>query len=273
MYPESLITKLENALAQPGLVTVLTGAGISAESGIPTFRGPEGYWTIDSVNYHPQEMATMQMFRKRPLEVWRWYLYRYKVCRAAQPNPGHYALVELEKLLSDRFRLISQNVDGLHLRAGSSVERSMFIHGDFAYSRCSVECKRVLYPFPDLPKDQNDRISPEEFEMLRCPNCSALLRPHVLWFDETYNEHYYRYESAMEAARKTRVLIIVGTAGATTLPNLVVDAVRQTDGLIIDINPVENVFGELAEANGGYAIQHPSGEVLPELVQLIKKLI
>ena len=105
-----------------GNITVLTGAGISAESGIPTFRGRDGYWTIGSKEYHPQEMATFHMFTRRPLDVWAWYLYRKTVCAEAVPNAGHRALVELETLFLDRFCLITQNVDGLHLRAGNTPE-------------------------------------------------------------------------------------------------------------------------------------------------------
>ena len=99
---------------------MLTGAGVSAESGIPTFRGREGYWTVGSTEYHPQEMATLQAFEAMPEEVWRWYLYRLGACREAQPNQAHRAIVRLEERLGDRFCLITQNVDGLHLRAGSS---------------------------------------------------------------------------------------------------------------------------------------------------------
>ena len=116
----SLDQALAAALAGDGAFVVVTGAGVSAESGIPTFRGQDGYWTVGSRVYHPQELATHAAFRRMPEEVWRWYLYRLGVCRAAEPNPAHVALVELERALGDRFRLVTQNVDGLHLRAGSS---------------------------------------------------------------------------------------------------------------------------------------------------------
>src|ERR1700690_5389 len=109
-------------------VLVLTGAGISAERGIPTFRGSDGYWVVGSKNYMPEEMATRQMFRSHPEEVWRWYLYRFGACRHAEPNLAHRALVDLEASLCDRFTLVTQNIDGLHRRAGSSVERTYSIH-------------------------------------------------------------------------------------------------------------------------------------------------
>ena len=127
---------LTKTLAEQSPVTVLTGAGISAESGIPTFRGPEGYWTVGSAEYHPQEMATVRMFEQAPDDVWAWYLYRLGVCRRAQPNAGHLALVEMEALLGDRFTLITQNVDGLHLQAGNSPQRTFQIHGNISFMRC-----------------------------------------------------------------------------------------------------------------------------------------
>ena len=123
-----LSTLLDDARAGSGPLVFLTGAGISAESGIPTFRGPEGYWTVGSREYRPEELATYEAFTRMPDEVWAWYLYRRGVCRAARPNPAHLALVELERALGDRFLLVTQNVDGLHLRAGHSAERVLQIH-------------------------------------------------------------------------------------------------------------------------------------------------
>src|SRR5512138_2460273 len=125
---QRLAELLEGVRAKDGKVVALTGAGISAESGIPTFRGAEGYWVVGSRNYMPQEMATLEMFERAPEEVWRWYLYRFGICRDASPNAGHAALVSLEDALGDRFTLVTQNIDGLHRRAGS--RRVYTIHGD-----------------------------------------------------------------------------------------------------------------------------------------------
>ncbi len=133
-----------------GAVVALTGAGISAESGIPTFRGAEGYWVVGSRNYMPQEMATHAMFLRAPEEVWRWYLYRFGVCREARPNAGHLALVELERALGHRFHLVTQNIDGLHQRAGASPERTSCIHGDAGFVRCAAGCRPDKLPLPDL---------------------------------------------------------------------------------------------------------------------------
>ena len=130
-----------------GLVLALTGAGISAESGIPTFRGEEGYWTVGSREYRPEEMATFAMYSRNPDEVWQWYLYRRTVCRAADPNPAHDALVTLEQTMGDRFRLITQNVSNPNLyqiTTGLQRERSPI---DGTLLRCLLE---LFFEHPGL---------------------------------------------------------------------------------------------------------------------------
>lgn len=262
---------LKNALTpfrKRGLITVMTGAGISAESGIPTFRGPEGYWTFGSQVYHPQEMATFSMFSKYPEEVWRWYLYRMGVCGNAEPNPGHYALADMEATFGNRFTLITQNVDGLHLTAGNSADKTMQIHGNVYHMRCAKECSPEVYPIPEeVPgKAKEDPFTETDRKYLTCPRCGAMSRPHILLFDECYNEHHYHFHSALDAAQKTDLLFIVGTSGATNLPNQVAMSVFQQGGVIIDVNIEENTFAELALRSGrGFFIQEPSGKVLPEI--------
>ena len=227
-----------------GHLTILTGAGISAESNIPTFRGPEGYWTIGSNEYQPQEMATYRMFRQKPEEVWKWYLYRIGVCKKAQPNPGHHALAEMEMLFKDRFTLITQNVDNLHLRAGNSLDKTFQIHGNVFFMRCADECKREVFPIPKnlTGREKHETLTETDRQLLMCPYCSSRTRTHVLWFDEMYNEHYYRYHSALKVAGETDLLLVVGTSGATSLPNQVVWEVKNRNGIIIDINIEKNRF-------------------------------
>jgi NAD-dependent deacetylase len=254
-----------------GQLTVLTGAGISAESDIPTFRGPEGYWTVGSREYHPQEMATHAMFAHQPYEVWKWYLYRKGVCERAAPNKGHLALVGLEKLLRDRFNLITQNVDNLHLRAGQSPLHTFEIHGNIFFVRCAQECTDAVYPMPAglKGKARQEEISDRERQLLACPRCGGLLRPHVLWFDETYNETHYRYHSVLSIALRTDLLLVVGTSGATNLPNQVAWLVLQNGGCIIDVNIEKNLFSDLArESSGGGFIQAPSSQQLPRLLRI-----
>lgn len=273
MNDDKLDALLSEAATQPGGITVLTGAGISAESRIPTFRGPEGYWTVGSKVYQPQEMATNAMFRKNPKAVWQWYLYRLGVCRSAVPNPGHKALVELENALPDRFTLITQNVDNLHLQAGQSPERTFQIHGNIFHVRCFDSCRQKIYSMPPeiTGLTRREPLPEEQWRRLQCPDCGALLRPHVLWFDEAYNEAYYRFESSLAAARKTTLLIVVGTSGATNLPNQVVAEVYHHGGIIIDINIEDNPFGRLARNyDRGLAVRQPSGSFLPLVTRKIK---
>ncbi|MFZ5572432.1 MAG: SIR2 family NAD-dependent protein deacylase [Thermodesulfobacteriota bacterium] len=250
-------------------VTVLTGAGISAESGIPTFRGPEGYWTVGSAVYQPQEMATLRMFHQDPEEVWRWYLYRLGVCSRAAPNAGHRAIVAMERFFGDRFTLITQNVDGLHLAAGNSLPRTYQIHGNLRYMRCREECSSAVHPLPEAlyGRGRETPVTREDLALLTCPACGHMTRPHVLWFDETYDEVHYRFYSSMETAARTRLLIVVGTSGATNLPNQVVHEVYRRGGAVIDINIEENPFSRMAARSpGGAFLQTSSSQALGEMM-------
>jgi NAD-dependent deacetylase len=271
MIDPAAAAAIRDAFSGTERVTVMTGAGISAESGIPTFRGPEGYWTVGSKVYHPQEMATQAMFRRRPLEVWRWYCYRRSVCRNAEPNPGHLALVAMEQHLGDRFMLITQNVDGLHLRAGSSPEHTYQIHGNIDYMRCADGCSADLWPVPDrIPsRPVTKEFTNSVLEKLRCPVCGGRARPHVLWFDEYYDEAYYRFESALAVASQTSLLLVVGTSGATNLPNQVAHRVLTRGGRVVDINTEANVFSELARHSNGFCLTGASGQILPRLIALL----
>ena len=259
-------------LRNEGRLVVLTGAGISAESGVPTFRGPEGYWTVGSVNYRPEEMATFAMFSRHPEEVWQWYLYRIGICRAAEPNPGHRAVAQMEQLLGDRFLLLTQNVDGIHLRAGNSEERTYQIHGNIETVRCGAACSRDTWPLPEEveAKQKDEPLTDRDRAALKCPSCGAFVRPHVLWFDECYDEEYFRFESSIRAASRADVLLVVGTSGATNLPMQVGSIVAERGALIIDVNPDANPFSRMAERGGGAFLQGPSGEILPELVAALE---
>jgi len=204
---------------RPGRVVLLTGAGISAESGIPTFRGKEGYWTVGSREYHPQELATRSAFLSMPETVWEWYLYRRTVCLGASPNAAHHAVVELERRLGDRFLLVTQNVDGLRLRAGSSPGRTYEIHGNVDFMRCLDECSPPV-PVPRQlgPKKRGEPLAQDEARLLRCGRCGGWARPHVLWFDECYDEPPFRFTSSLSAADRAALLVIVGTSASTNLP-------------------------------------------------------
>lgn len=258
---------LSGVRARAGRVVALTGAGISAESGIPTFRGAEGYWVVGSRNYVPQEMATHAMFEAHPEEVWRWYLHRFAVVRGAEPNAGHLALAALERSLGDRFTLVTQNIDGLHRRAGSA--RVLAIHGEAAWVRCAGECGAAPSPLPDLgPRDANPPLSEADRRALTCPRCGGWLRPHVLWFDECYDEENYRMESALRAAAEADLLLVVGTSGATNLPMQIGRLAFSRGAALVDVNPEENPFGALAaRAREGFAARGTATALLPPIVR------
>jgi len=223
---------------------------------------------VGSKNYHPQELATFASFQRLPEEVWAWYLYRLGVCRKASPNPSHTALVELENKLGDDFLLITQNVDGLHSRAGNSAARTYPIHGNIEQVRCSASCTATCFPIPEAvrPKQKGEGLSEEEARWLKCRNCGARLRPHVLWFDECYDEEHFRFRSSLEAAARCSTLISVGSSGSTNLPAQVAAVAARGQALLVDINPEPNPFAELACRAGGTWLRGSASQVLPEIV-------
>ncbi|MDY6856146.1 MAG: Sir2 family NAD-dependent protein deacetylase [Thermodesulfobacteriota bacterium] len=271
---ERLESILHSYRESQGNLTVLTGAGISKESGIPTFRGKEGYWTVGSKEYQPVEMATVRMFNRDPFEVWKWYLYRKTICTNASLNAGHLAVAQLEWIFKDRFCLITQNVDGLHIRAGNSLEKTYQIHGNIDFMRCFKRCTMDIFPIPEEipPKGKGDVLTEKDRVLLACPYCGSLSRPHVLWFDESYNEIYYRFESSIQRALQTDLLIVIGTSGATNLPMQVGSLVARRNATMIDINPAKNPFSHMAESTErGYYYPGKSSEILPCIVDFLKQ--
>lgn len=255
-------------------VVITTGAGISAESGIPTFRGAEGYWTVGAREYHPQEMATQAAFRQMPREVWRWYLYRKGICNAAEPNAAHHALAQLEQALGDRFMLVTQNVDGLHLRAGNSLARTIQVHGNTDYMR-PIDGDRTPLPIPPLAcksaqLGREDPVTDEIWAQLVSPD-GRRTRPHILWFDEYYEEDLYRSQSAIDAAAKCDLFVVVGTSGAASIPYHMAAAALENDATIIDINPDDDPFAvharDRAQHGKGIWLQGGGTTWVPELVR------
>ena len=266
---DDIIDIIVDVLHRNKRITFLTGAGISTDSGIPTFRGNDGYWTIGSDNYAPQTIATKQFFDVQAYEVWKWYLSRFTKMRTCKPNIGHESLVEIENMLGDNFRLISQNVDSLHRKAGNSDARTMLIHGDGDFVRCSDECTSERYPFPNV--EWTDDF---DWNELNCPKCGEILRPNVLFFDEIYNELHYKSQSAIRTAKETGILFIIGTSGATYLPEVIVQTVLSHSGYVIEVNLDHTDFFE----NFGLAKRYsrfiqPSSSFLPELEKNIKNAL
>jgi len=255
------------ALEAPGRVIALTGAGVSAESGIPTFRGTEGYWTIGAREYHPQELATHEAFEAMPWSVWAWYLYRRGVCRRASPNAAHTALVHLAMALPDRFALVTQNVDGLHRRAGSPDATTFPIHGDISLMRCANDCVADRWPIPDAVPDldKGDEVPTEARALLRCSRCGAMARPHVLWFDESYDEPRFHLDTVLRIAASAALLIVAGTSAGTNLPWQVVMLAGRNAATIVDVNVEDNPFGDIAARSGG-VIRAPAATAIPAIV-------
>ena len=224
-------------------VVALTGAGISAESGVPTFRDAQtGLWA----KYRAEELATPEAFLQNPRVVWDWYVWRRQLTDQAQPNPGHTALVEFQKRF-ETFTLITQNVDGLHARAGS--RDVLELHGSIATTLCFDEQTPVI----DFEDDGS--TSP------RCPRCGGLLRPGVVWFGESLPRAIL--ERAERAAATCDVLLSIGTSSlvhpAAGLPLLA----KQRGALLIEVNPSPTPLTPHADQ----VLSGPAGQVLPQLLQ------
>jgi NAD-dependent deacetylase len=271
--------KLKNLLTEISRsshrVAFLTGSDIASESDIPIFREHESTWMVGGREHPIRQLATREMFEKYPNDIWLWYLYRRGVCRRAPLNPGHRSLVEIEGLLPDRFTLITQNSDNLHLRAGNSVKNTFEVHGNLFYMRCLGGCTSGVYPIPEGVEDhpRGGSLSDQERRLLICPLCGGPARPHELWFDETYNEEYYHYLTVLRIARETRLLVVAGTSGSTNLPVLIAQTVKRRGGVIIDINTHETPFSFLAHATGGFFIQETGSVALPAIYNAIREAI
>lgn len=228
--------------AHKNKITFLTGAGISAASGIPTYRGSDGIWIKGTKFYKPESFGTFQHFNNHADEVWQYTFFRKKMFANAEPNPSHYDLVALESQLGDRFELITQNIDNLHQRAGSKTVYE--IHGNLREMRCASECTKAIYKMPSAIelKDQDEDLTMEEQQLLFCPECGDHTRPNILWFDEYYNERIFKVDTCMSIAKRSSLLIILGSSGATTLPNSLVAQTLRYGGYVIDVNLEDNQF-------------------------------
>lgn len=232
---------LAEALRGARAIAVLTGAGVSAESGVPTFRDAQtGLWE----RYRPEELATPEAFACDPELVWNWYAWRRELVGGVEPNAGHRALADLEDRV-ESFTLATQNVDGLHRRAGS--HNVLELHGDISRTICSRE-RVAVDP------------SGQEGEPPVCPGCGAYLRPDVVWFGEALPVE--AFEAAQEAARKSDVFLSIGTSSLVQPTASLPQAALSGGATLVEVNPEPTPLTPHAD----YVLREPAGEALAELL-------
>ena len=230
------------SIATEDRVFVLTGAGISAESGLPTFRASDGLWAGNRI----EDVCTPEAWERNPWRVWEFYSARREAGAKAQPNPAHVALAELERRLGERFFLCTQNVDDLHERAGS--KRLVHMHGELAKAHCEADC--------GLPPVEDRKIYRNLDEVGRCP-CGARLRPHIVFFGEIPLE----MGRIQREIRKSTLMLVVGTSGSVYPAANFVHWARENGRPTVYIGPEPplnaSAFTHIVEGN--------AGEVLPGL--------
>lgn len=240
-FPSDFIRFLTSATR----IAVLTGAGVSQESGLRTFRDTQaGLWA----QYKPEDLASPEAFARDPKLVWDWYAWRREAVKGVRPNPGHYALVELEQKVSE-FMLITQNVDGLHRFAGN--KNVLELHGNIQRVRCA-DCGT----FAEIWGDDTESVP-------TCAACGGLLRPDVVWFGETLPRA--ELESAVLAARASQVFFSIGTSGVVQPAASLAHAARNNGSVVVEINAESTPLTPKVD----FAFHGKSGEILPALVKAV----
>jgi len=227
---------------------VLTGAGISAESGVPTFRGSEGLWG----KFKPEELATMSAFLSNPKLVWEWYNWRRQVVGEVKPNPGHYALCDLQQRF-ERFTLVTQNVDGLHRAAGS--ENILELHGNIYRNKCT-DCNHQF--------EEDVNIDPDNIPT--CPRCGGKIRPDVVWFGEMLDPQIIN--QAFSESEQTELFFSIGTSAVVHPAASLPFAAKRSGATLVEINPEMTPLSELAD----FYVSAKSGEFLPKLVERLNQV-
>ena len=238
-----MFENFESRLRNAEKIVFVTGAGISQESGIPTFRGKDGYWK----KYDAMKLATINAFYENPKLVWEWYEDRRKNILSAQPNPGHKAIAELEKYA--KVVVLTQNIDGLHQRAGSTTV--LELHGSIIRIKCTV-CdfeEEMTLGFQNLPP--------------KC-NCGEILRPDVVWFGEPLPQDIWR--NAVLNASSCDVMVIAGTSLVVSPANTLPIYAKQNNAFLIEVNPEQTIMS----LDMDLSVKSTSAEALPKLVSIFK---
>jgi NAD-dependent deacetylase len=239
------------AVNRPGNVVIITGAGVSAESGIPIYRGAKGLWTEEGGEAIVK--ATAGFFVRHRRESWAWYLARRTEARAAEPNVAHFAIAEMGRLFEGRFKLIAQNIDRLHARAGSRAEEMIELHGHLEGMRCIEGCSGVFPIAEEFDEWTPDEVvEDDDLRLLTCPLCGSPARPHVLWFDEFYDEVNYGFATAQRALANATLCITVGTSGGIPVAERFAGIACRAGATLIDINTRDNPLRRLAARRGGF---------------------
>ncbi len=246
----SVLERAALALSGARTVLIVTGAGVSAESGIPTFRGAGGLWE----GFRAEELATPGAFADNPERVWRWYRWRRRICLQSEPNPAHLSIAEMEPAF-DAFQVATQNVDGLHRQAGS--RNIVELHGCIHRSRCTG-CGEVR----DLP----DEIDADDAPLPACRRCGKMLRPHIVWFGETYQPGVL--ESAQAAAEAADFVLVAGTSASVWPPIAVALHGQRTGAYLVDVNPDTTSLSDRADAH----LTGAAGAILPALWERARSL-
>lgn len=241
-FSSKLLERLNSAYS----ICFLTGAGISAASGVPTFRGSDGLWK----KFRPEELANFEVFSKNPELVWEWYNWRRELIRNVRPNLAHYALVDFERVFSE-FAIITQNVDDLHRKAGSV--KIIELHGNIMRNKCA-ECSRPVSNNIDFSKG-----------IPTCPECGGLIRPNVVWFGEMLPDGAIR--QAQDAAMRSEVMFSVGTSAlvepAASLPFMA----KGNGAYVVEINLETTSLTDSADE----FLRGPADVILPQLFIAMQK--
>jgi NAD-dependent deacetylase len=240
--PQNFISRLLESES----IVFFTGAGISAESGIPTFRGKDGIWN----KLKPEELANFDAFLRNPEMVWEWYSHRKKIIHQSEPNPAHMAIAEMQNIFNE-VTVVTQNIDNLHRRAGS--KKIYELHGNIERNYC-INCKTFY----------NDEL-PFKGRIPTCTKCGGLIRPDIVWFGEYLPQDQFHDSAA--ASKNCDVFFVVGTSAVVYPAASLIYTARENGSYIVEVNIEETEISYLADKS----FYGEAGKILPSIVEELKK--